>query len=232
MQGGNLNTRPKRLEDLAVGAGCLALGFVFGHLVKEINYKERMRQEYELKLQKMQELKDHFQREASIDGLTGIHNRAYFETQLREELERARRLGGEFALVFLDLKNFKQINDVHGHLMGDQVLRFIAQVLRSSFRQMDVLARYGGDEFVVLMPGASKSEAYKAGKRADQEVAASTERVFGSKVQVRRGIASYPRDAQDSATLLRVADTAMYRAKAAENGKVLSFPREGEATSL
>ena len=91
---------------------------------------------------------------AEMDGLTGLGNRRSLQSRLAEELERTRRLGGGgFSLLFMDLDDFKAINDEHGHLVGDEALRLVARVLKEDSRVVDTVARYGGEEFVALLPG-------------------------------------------------------------------------------
>jgi diguanylate cyclase (GGDEF)-like protein len=102
---------------------------------------------------------------ATVDGLTGLFNRRYFETRLEQEIQRQRRQFDELALLIADLDNFKQLNDTQGHLVGDRVLREVAEILRRAVRIFDVCARYGGEEFVILMPGASAPTALRIAER-------------------------------------------------------------------
>ncbi|MGC8778745.1 MAG: diguanylate cyclase, partial [Candidatus Caldatribacteriaceae bacterium] len=100
-----------------------------------------------------------FRELAVTDFLTGVYNRRFFMEVLHQEVERVKRRGGTFSLLFFDLDNFKGINDTLGHDVGDRVLREVATAVSSSIRDMDTLARSGGDEFLVLLPGASEPEA-------------------------------------------------------------------------
>lgn len=201
-----------RLDLLGSWAACVGLGIFLGNAMKR---EANERRECDQELQKMRALKERFQVEASVDGLTRIYNRAYFETRLHKELRLARDLDRELTLAFLDLDEFKRVNDVYGHLTGDRTLRLVAHAIRDSVRQADVVARYGGEEFTILMPGTPKLEAHEAGERIIREVAARTEQALGFEVRVSVGIASCPDDAHDAATLVDAADTAMYRAKKA-----------------
>jgi diguanylate cyclase (GGDEF)-like protein len=107
---------------------------------------------------------------ATVDGLTGLFNRRYFETRLEEEIQRQRRQLNELALLMVDLDNFKDLNDTHGHLVGDRVLREVAEILRRAVRIFDVCARYGGEEFVILMPGANAPTAVRIAERIRRQV--------------------------------------------------------------
>ncbi len=154
---------------------------------------------------------------AYYDALTDLPNRELFHDRLHNALVQARREGRQMALLFLDVDQFKPINDRHGHSIGDSLLREIADVLRQCVRESDTVARLGGDEFTIILTGLSGPDA--AAQVADKVLA-----VFSSPFQVEGhalsvgasiGIALFPDDAQDEAVLLRHADAAMYAAKQA-----------------
>jgi diguanylate cyclase (GGDEF)-like protein len=109
---------------------------------------------------------------ATVDALTGLFNRRYFETRLEQELQRQRRQRqfDELSLLMLDLDNFKELNDTQGHLVGDLALKEVAEILRRAVRIFDVCARYGGEEFVILMPGAASSTALRIAERIRRQV--------------------------------------------------------------
>ncbi len=102
---------------------------------------------------------------AMIDSLTGLNNRLYFNEVFERETERVLRYGNKLCVLMMDVDDFKSINDTHGHITGDKALRAVADILRSSVRKSDVLARFGGDEFVVLMPRADESNGSSLAKR-------------------------------------------------------------------
>ncbi|WP_051252743.1 sensor domain-containing protein [Ferrimonas kyonanensis] len=150
------------------------------------------------------------------DPLTGLPNRAKMQAELKLAIERAEEHHQQMAVVFVDVDHFKLINDSAGHLVGDEVLCEVAKRLKQQVRQVDTVARIGGDEFVVLLSGISDSQAATA---VVSKLMALFERpiVLGSGDQLRLtsslGIALYPQDGHDSDTLLKHADNAMYRAK-------------------
>ncbi len=160
---------------------------------------------------------------ATVDGLTGLFVRRYFDGRLREELERARRYGTEFAVVLLDVDNFKKLNDTYGHGVGDRVLREVAQVMRRNMRGVDIAARYGGEEFAFILPRTGMLDAHAVAERMRIDI--SEARVSADdkviRVTVSLGLASYPESGVEAADeLLRLADTALYRAKQTGKNRV------------
>lgn len=156
---------------------------------------------------------------AHYDGLTGLPNRFLFNEYLTLALRNARRSGKKFALLFVDLDKFKEINDTLGHAAGDLVLHEIATRMRNCLRNSDKIARMGGDEFYVL--AEDLNDGYHAADIAHKllNAASSPMQIGGEEhhLSASIGISIYPHDGQDSETLLRNADYAMYRAK--ERGK-------------
>jgi len=109
---------------------------------------------------------------AAVDPLTCLFNRRYFETRLDEEIQRSRRYGVDLALLVIDVDDFKRLNDALGHLMGDRVLRAMADTLRRSVRAFDVCTRFGGEEFAILMPGSRAAAAVQSAERIRERVEA------------------------------------------------------------
>ena len=160
------------------------------------------------------------------DELTDVANRRYLEDRLEMEFERASRFGQSLSVLFLDIDHFKLLNDREGHPAGDQILREVAQLLRHTVRKLDTVARYGGEELVVLLPKTDRSEAMVvAGKIREHVQAEMTGRKVvegqpGRTLTVSIGVATYPGDAVDAATLLSRADQALYAAKNAGRNRV------------
>jgi diguanylate cyclase (GGDEF)-like protein len=107
---------------------------------------------------------------AAVDPLTSLFNRRYFETRIDEEIQRARRYGLDLALLVIDADNFKALNDVLGHVVGDRVLRAMSDTLRRSVRAFDVCTRFGGEEFAILMPGSPATSALQSAERIRQRI--------------------------------------------------------------
>ena len=163
---------------------------------------------------------------ATIDSLTGIWNRRYLEKALHKEIERAERFGHPFSLLILDIDNLKLLNDTYGHLFGDEVIRTVACTINSSCRKTDIMGRYGGDEFAVILTETDKKGAIKVSEKFLSKI----KNTFltspdGAKIPlgVSIGIASYPMDAEDEEKLFSLADTAMYKAKAMKGDKLSFF---------
>ncbi len=158
---------------------------------------------------------------ASRDGLTDLHNYRQFQKLLRDELSRSRRYGKDLSLVFFDVDDFKAFNDNYGHPAGDHALQVVAHLLEDCFREADTLFRYGGEEFVAILPEASLEDALVAAERARQAVEEGTRgRLRGGDCEgltVSVGVAQFPRDGETAEGLLQAVDSLMYRAK--EEGK-------------
>ena len=165
------------------------------------------------------------------DALTGLFNTRYFYKTLDLEIARTNRYGDPFSLMLFDIDNFKLLNDNYGHQAGDGVLQELARILKSISRETDTLVRYGGEEFIIILPNTPEEEAFFLADRirnAVQEhnfMASDTEKV---KITLSGGIASYPKNARDAKSLLNAADAALYAAKAAGKNIVLCCERSSQ----
>jgi diguanylate cyclase (GGDEF)-like protein len=170
---------------------------------------------------------------STVDGLTRIANRRHFMEVFQQELERAERQRSRLACLMIDLDHFKQINDRHGHLVGDQVLVVVAQVLKERSRKADVVARYGGEEFALLLPEADVEGAMNVAERYRRAIEQSRIATGDVTLDVTAsiGVACYPNGAiWRIDELLRQADAALYRAKkAGRNRVVLAEEKAGTA---
>jgi len=164
-------------------------------------------------------LLERMQQMAVTDGLTQLANRRSFDRALDRELQRASRTDGRLSVVLIDVDHFKALNDTHGHLVGDTVLRQIAAALRECGREYDTIARYGGEEFAAVLPGCSSALAVQVAERLRQAVMEAPTEV---PVTASAGVATYPYDGVDVEGLLGAADRALYSAKRGGRNRVLS----------
>jgi diguanylate cyclase (GGDEF)-like protein/putative nucleotidyltransferase with HDIG domain len=170
------------------------------------------------------------QEEARVDPKTGLFNARHFAAALNEELLRAERFDRPLSLVMADLDLLRDINNTYGHLAGDAVLQGIAEVFRAQLRHYDVPARFGGEEFAILLPETSPEQAFEIAERIRRMVAARAYDVETSSEPIRAtvsiGVAGYPRDGSDANELIHQADLAVYRAKLQGRNRVLDASSE------
>jgi diguanylate cyclase (GGDEF)-like protein len=170
-----------------------------------------------------------YQQLAAIDGITGLYNRRHFMELAEAAFVHAQRIGQPFTALMIDVDNFKRINDVHGHIAGDQVLTELARVSREHVRPEDIVGRYGGDEFIIMLPGITSRRAIQLAdhlKRLVTNFHGSDGKQLAYTTSI--GIAEVPPDA-DLTTLLMHADLAMYEAKQAGGGGWRIFGRAADA---
>jgi len=165
------------------------------------------------------------ERLATRDSLTGLANRRLFDESLQREVARARRLATPLSLLVLDVDHFKQVNDTYGHQTGDAVLREVSEALVANTKNYDVAARYGGDEFVVLLPGCSREDAMRVAERVRNGIARA---VGEAPVTISAGVASVPDNASDAERLMAAADAALYDAKRTGRDRVAGSGRNIE----
>jgi diguanylate cyclase (GGDEF)-like protein len=157
------------------------------------------------------------------DSLTGLYNRKHLMETLDKEVVRSKRHQHNFAVLVVDIDHFKEYNDTHGHLAGDEVLSRLAKVFQKSVRSCDYVARNGGEEFILVMPEIGPEDGLKAAERIRKKVV--QEKFAGDgepiEVTVSVGVASYPKDGDDPQTIIRHADTALYKAKESGRNRVV-----------
>src|SRR5256714_788775 len=157
---------------------------------------------------------------AYIDGLTGIYNRRYFELQIGSEIERASRYDGRLAIIMIDIDNFKRLNDEFGHLLGDEVLRQVSGVFGQQLRKVDVVCRYGGEEFAILVPQTSGGNALEVAEKLRRMVEAYRFPGVPVKVTISAGVAEFPANGRTRDELVAAADAALYVSKEAGRNRV------------
>ena len=170
------------------------------------------------------------------DALMGIYNRRYLERRLEEEIGKARRYKLPLSALLLDLDHFKQVNDAHGHAVGDRVLNALGELLLDAVRKSDIVTRYGGEEILVLAPHTSLEEGRLLAERLCRSIASKPLAPEGETrdgrplhVTVSIGVAALGSNVPDGAALLKAADEALYRAKQSGRNCVIADPTEAGA---
>jgi diguanylate cyclase (GGDEF)-like protein len=165
--------------------------------------------------------------QAVTDGLTGLYNRRHVQTALIEERHRAVRYGHPLSVIMLDVDGFKSYNDTYGHPQGDLLLKMLADLLRENLRAVDTVGRYGGEEFIILMPETTKEEAAYTAERLRRSVADAVFPGFADDPgmvvfkTISLGVSTFPHDTDDAQTLVSLADQALYRAKRGGRNQVV-----------
>lgn len=164
---------------------------------------------------------------AVTDSLTGLYVRRYIMVKLQEEFHRAGRYNKGLSVVMADLDRFKRINDTYGHTVGDRVLKVVSKFFLKNIRDIDIISRYGGEEFLILLPEATKDEAYTVSERLRKKLAEFKVDDL-PQLTVSLGIASYPEDGKDVEGLIKKADAALYAAKQSGRNKVVIYDDDME----
>lgn len=164
--------------------------------------------------------------DASRDELTGLYNRRFFFDQLAKEMKRAKRYKKVFSIVISDIDHFKSYNDLFGHVQGDYALRNVARVLEHSVRGEDIVARFGGEEFILILPEIGKSGAVKVAEKLRKNIASEKflgeELLPGGILTASFGVSSFPVDAEEGLQLIDMADKALYLSKSKGRNRVFS----------
>ena len=156
---------------------------------------------------------------AHTDTLTSLWNHGYFQYRLDEELLKAKSKKYPLSILMIDLDDFKKFNDTYGHIQGDQALRNISEVLKNNGRDIDIICRYGGEEFSVILPTATKVEAAQIAERI--RISLAEKIIAGTNFTVSIGLSNYPQDGADKDALVSKADVALYKAKKEGKNKVV-----------
>lgn len=205
-----------------------------GRLVILRDISERIRAEKALrkvnlrlrtKIEEIEELQHQLREQAIRDSLTGVFNRRYLEESLGRELARVKRTSEPLSVAMLDIDHFKQFNDAHGHAAGDRMLQSLAAILQANTRAADIVCRYGGEEFAVVLPGASAETALARMEFCRQSFERQALAYDGLELRstLSAGIATFPADGEGVNLLLDRADKALYLAKEKGRNQVSSF---------
>ncbi len=208
--GRSLDSETQLLFGVLVGVEATAMGFLLAYYVHttQVRVMERYLNQVRRLALRLQDL-------STRDSLTGLHNHGYLLTRIEEEISLARRHARSLSIIILDLDNFKDVNDRHGHLVGDEVLRRIAQAIQQRVRQHDVVGRYGGDEFCIIMPQTDKLGALATVEKlleAMDELSVEL-RGWTDGTTFSSGVCTYPEDGRSVHTLIAYADSLLYREK-------------------
>jgi diguanylate cyclase (GGDEF)-like protein len=161
---------------------------------------------------------------AYLDGLTGIFNRRYFELRIIEEIDRNRRFGAGMAVVMVDIDHFKRLNDEFGHLLGDEVLRQVSSIFHQQLRKIDVVCRYGGEEFAILLSQTSAQHALSVAEKLRRLVETWQFPGVPRSVTISAGVATYPENGLTRDELVKAADAGLYAAKQAGRNRICPAP--------
>jgi diguanylate cyclase (GGDEF)-like protein len=192
---------------------------VFNHMVASLR---QGREELSTANEALTKTNEELQQLSITDGLTGLYNRKHIMELFEQELVRARRYHQKLTILMLDIDHFKTINDTYGHQTGDAVLHRLAKSLRELIRDCDHIGRYGGEEFLIILPESDKLDGAKAAERIRHQV--STFDIDAGMdnlpITISVGVSGYPADGQDINTLLSYADEALYKSKTDGRDKV------------
>jgi diguanylate cyclase (GGDEF)-like protein len=165
---------------------------------------------------------------AITDSLTGLYVRRHFYDRLNEELKRSRRYKLKFAFLMLDIDDFKRCNDTYGHMVGDVILKEMARVIKENVREIDIVARYGGEEISLVLPDTAEESARMVAERLRKKIEEHVFRAYDEKLKltVSVGVSIYPKDAPEAKALIEKADAALYAAKKSGKNVVCEYKKE------
>ena len=209
---------------LQIGKKSLGSLAVKGLKEKDVEKFQILAQQFLLGL-KRAVLYQHVQEMATLDSLTHVFTRRYWFQRCNEELERSRKFNYNLTCLMIDVDRFKNFNDTYGHLVGDVILVAVARVVKENIREIDLLGKYGGEEFCVILSETDVQDAQFGAERIRQALQDTSVQAYDEilKVTISIGIAGFPNDSQDLTGLVDKADQALYRAKETGRNRVCVF---------
>ncbi len=231
----DVTAEPESVRLFADAASCMSIPMVsFGQTLGVLTLHSSQRNAFrESELQSLESVADicassiqnaHYveriRQLSYLDGLTGIFNRRFFEMRIGEEIERARRCGTGMAVVMVDIDHFKKLNDEFGHLLGDEVLRQFSSLFHQQLRKIDVVCRYGGEEFAILLTQTGAQHAVTVGEKLRKLVESWQFPGVPRTVTLSAGVAAFPEHGTTRDELVRAADNALYAAKQGGRNRV------------
>ena len=209
--GPNLSDRSQITFGLLVAIEATAMGFALAIYARRTHVSAVWHY-----LRRLRELAQKLQESSVRDSLTGLYNHGYLLSRLQDEIDRAQRHRRPLSVAIIDLNEFKEVNDRHGHLVGDQILQLIASAIQQHVRGYDIVARYGGDEFCVVLPETDRASAERVIEKLRTAMAALPERAegrAGHRITFGCGIATCPEDGVTARALISAADAGLYQGK-------------------
>lgn len=183
---------------------------------EQINFLKIMGTQLSITLKNIS-LIEKLKRISTTDALTNVYNYRYLESYLKKEIKRSKRFQDIFSILLCDIDDFKKINDQYGHLKGDEVLKKLIKYVKGISREIDVISRYGGDEFIIVAPKTDKENALKFSQKILKFLPVVQYYDKNEKIKISIGVSTYPEDGEDITTLIKAADKKLYLAK--RNGK-------------
>lgn len=214
-------------DELDVLKGRVVMAYDITHRKNMENELKRTNEALRARINEVEVLRAQLQEQAIRDPLTGAFNRRFLAESLDKEISKAERKGMPVSIVMMDVDHFKKFNDTYGHKYGDAVLQDLAMFIINDSRLGDIVCRYGGEEFVILMPNAEAADAYERAERWRHEYSAKTLDCDGKKLRVTfsAGVASYPLHGENGEFILHGADEALYLSKNNGRNKVTLYEK-------
>jgi diguanylate cyclase (GGDEF)-like protein/PAS domain S-box-containing protein len=238
---GGINSQ--RRFDLAITPFTLNLPYVAGHLIifRDITHHREARiglhdvnKELETKLGEITALQEELREQAIRDSLTGVYNRRFLEEALNREIPRAIEQNYPLCIIMMDLDHFKDVNDLYGHKAGDLILQALADKIRHAIRDSDLACRYGGDEFIIILPNVTLDIAYQRAEQIRQNIEemSITYKVATLKVTASLGVSVFPEHGSSADLIMRTADKALYVSKLEGRNRVTKFDPKADMDTI